>query len=141
MKKNVTTYEELEKIAKDSLGGQIHPQGLGFVLAAFEFSLRRLRVRSRPQVVSCQELCNAVRDLAAQEYGLMAKEVLNAWGIESTETVGRIVFALVEAQKMTKTEEDTLADFNRVFNFDESFSPGAILKATRDLRSKARRPT
>lgn len=138
MKKQTNTYEEFEKIANESLGGIVRPQALGFVLSALDVSLRGMRQRRH---ISGQELCKAVRDLAAREYGLMAKEVLNAWGIDSTETIGRIVFALVEAKKMTKTEEDTLADFDNVFDFEESFSPANILKAARLVRSRARRKT
>lgn len=136
MKKQTNTYEEFEKIANDVLGGTVRPQALAFVLSALDASLRGMR---NPRHISGQELCKAVRDLAAREYGLMAREVLNAWGIDSTGTIGRIVFALVDAKKMTKTEEDTLADFDRVFDFEESFSPAAILKATRAVRSRARR--
>ena len=136
MKKSSTTYEELEKISHDALGGLVRPQALGFVLSALDMSLRGLRQRRH---ITGKELCMAVQTLAVREYGLMAREVLNAWGIDSTETIGRIVFALVDAGKMSKTDEDTPADFERVFNFDEAFSPTAVLKAARDLRSRARR--
>lgn len=138
MKKQTSTYEEFEKIAHDALAGAVRPQALGFVLSALDLSLRGLRQRRH---ISGQELCKAVRDLAAREYGLMAREVLNNWGIDSTETIGRIVFALVDAKKMTKTDEDTLADFENVFDFEESFSPAAILKAARTVRSRTRRRT
>ncbi|OGH56115.1 MAG: hypothetical protein A3G34_12790 [Candidatus Lindowbacteria bacterium RIFCSPLOWO2_12_FULL_62_27] len=136
MKKQTSAYEELEKIANEALGGIVRPQALGFVLSALDTSLRGLRQRRH---ISGQELCKAVRDLAAREYGLMVREVLNAWGIDSTETIGRIVFALVDAGKMTKTDEDTLADFSNVFDFEEAFSPAAILKATRTVRTRTRR--
>lgn len=136
MKKQVTTFEELEQIATERLGGLVRPQALGFVLSALDLALRGLRQRRH---ISGQELCSAVRDLAAREYGLMAKEVLNAWGIDSTDIIGRIVFALVESKKMTKTDEDTLTDFEKVFDFEEAFSPASILKAARDVRTRARR--
>lgn len=138
MKRQATTYEELEEIATKALGGLVRPQALGFVLQALDTALRGLRQRRH---ISGQELCACVRDVAAREYGLMAKEVLNAWGIDSTETIGRIVFALVDAKKMTKTDEDTLAGFDRVFDFDEAFSPAAILKAAREVRPRSRRKT
>ncbi|MBI4179854.1 hypothetical protein HY522_10590 [bacterium] len=131
-----TTYEQLEKISNDALKGAVRPHALGFVLSALEFTLRRLRRRRH---ITGKELCEAVRDLAAREYGLMAKEVLEAWGVDNTETVGRIVFALVDAGLMTKTEEDTPADFERVFNFEESFAPAAILKAARDVRPRSKK--
>lgn len=136
MKQTSTTYEQLEKIANKALGGIVRPHALGFVLSALDYTLRHMRRRRH---ISGKELCEAVRDLAAREYGLMAREVLEAWGIDSTETIGRIVFALVDAELMTKTEEDTLVDFDRVFNFEEAFAPPAILKAARDIRSRSRK--
>lgn len=136
MKKQVTSFEELEEIAKTALGGTVKPHALGFVGSALEYALRGQKQRRH---ITGKELCEAVRDLAAREYGLMAKEVLNEWGIDSTETIGRIVFALVDAKKMSKTDEDTLTDFNRVFDFESAFSPAAILKAAREVRSRVRR--
>ncbi len=133
----MTTFEELEQIANTALGGMVKPQALGFVLSALDFSLRGQKQR-QPRHITGKELCESARDLAAREYGLMAREVLNEWGIDSTETIGRIVFALVDAKKMSKTDEDSLGDFNRIFDFDSAFSPAAILKAARELRPRAR---
>src|SRR3990167_7355257 len=70
MKKQTSAYEELEKIANEALGVIVRPQALGFVLSALDTSLRGLRQRRH---ISGQELCKAVRDLAAREYGLMVR--------------------------------------------------------------------
>jgi uncharacterized repeat protein (TIGR04138 family) len=35
---------------------------------------------------------------------------------------GRIVFAMIDAGMMRKTDEDDLADFDNVFEFDEAFA-------------------
>lgn len=75
--------------------------------------------------VSGQQLCLGLRDYAIQRYGLMSKAVLNKWGIRNTRDFGRIIFAMVEAGLMRKTEEDTLQDFDGVYDFDEAFAePG-----------------
>jgi len=71
--------------------------------------------------VSGQQLCMGLRDYAIQRYGLLAKPVLTRWGITRTEDFGNIVFALVDAQLMRKTDEDTIEDFRGVFDFDEAF--------------------
>jgi len=72
--------------------------------------------------VNGQQLCLGLRDLAIHRYGLMAKAVLNKWGIYETRDFGNIVFALVDANLMRTTEEDTIEDFEGVYSFDEAFA-------------------
>jgi uncharacterized repeat protein (TIGR04138 family) len=67
-----------------------------------------------------------VRDLALHRFGPMARTVLEHWGIGRTTDVGNIVFALVECGVLIKQDEDSLADFDNVFDFDEAFGqPGS----------------
>lgn len=76
--------------------------------------------------VSGQQLCIGLRDYAVLRYGLLAKLVLNRWGITRTEDFGKIVFALIDAGLMRKTEDDSLEDFVEVFDFDEEFGSGVL---------------
>ena len=71
--------------------------------------------------VTGQELCEAMRLYAHDQYGYMAKSVLNHWGIGSTGDFGEIVFNLIEIQQMRKTVHDRREDFEEVFDFDEGF--------------------
>gem|GEM_PF-1087004 len=71
--------------------------------------------------VSGQQLCLGLRDYAIRQYGLLAKAVLRSWKVTETGDFGRIVFAMIEAGLMRKTDEDTLEDFLGVFDFDEAF--------------------
>lgn len=68
--------------------------------------------------VSGQELCEAVRRLALEQYGYMAKTVLNSWGLQSTGDFGEIVFNLIDIGQMRKTPTDRREDFNDVYDFD-----------------------
>ena len=70
--------------------------------------------------VSGQELVHGVRDLALREFGLMARTVFRQWGIQRTDDFGEMVFNLVEAGLMSKTDEDTRADFHDVFDLDRA---------------------
>jgi uncharacterized repeat protein (TIGR04138 family) len=70
--------------------------------------------------VSGQELVQGVRDLALREYGLMARTVFRQWGIQRTDDFGEMVFNLVEAGLMSKTDEDTRADFHAVYDLDQA---------------------
>ena len=71
--------------------------------------------------VSGQELCEAMRQYAHQQYGYLAKSVLNHWKIYSTSDFGELVFNLIEIEQMRKTPNDRREDFDNVFDFDEGF--------------------
>ena len=66
-------------------------------------------------------LCQGLRDFALEQYGLLAGTVLRRWRITRCEDFGQIVFAMVDAGMMHKTEEDSIEDFRDVFNFREAF--------------------
>jgi uncharacterized repeat protein (TIGR04138 family) len=72
--------------------------------------------------VTGQELCLGIRDFALEEYGPLARTVLQSLRINSTEDFGRIVFTLVDVGLMRKTDEDSMDDFTGVFDFDEAFA-------------------
>ena len=71
--------------------------------------------------VTGQELCEAVRRFALEQYGYMAKTVLANWGIHATADVGELVFNLIGIGRMRKTPHDRREDFNDVFNFETAF--------------------
>src|SRR5665213_376883 len=53
-----------------------------------------------------QELCEAIRRYALEQYGHMAKCVLNSWGVRTTADFGEIVFNLIRVGEMRKTDSD-----------------------------------
>lgn len=65
-----------------------------------------------------QQLCEAIRRLALDHFGYMAKLVFNQWGVTKTDDFGAMVFNLIEIGQMRKTEADRLEDFQDVFDFD-----------------------
>jgi uncharacterized repeat protein (TIGR04138 family) len=69
--------------------------------------------------VTGQQLCEAIRRYAVAQYGLLAKNVLNTWGVRSTADFGEIVFNLIDIGQMRKTDTDRREDFEHVFDFDE----------------------
>lgn len=71
-----------------------------------------------------QQLCEAIRRYALEQFGYMAKCVLNSWGIHSTGDFGEIVFNLIRIGTMKKTEDDRREDFDDVYDFDEALRQG-----------------
>lgn len=74
--------------------------------------------------VTGQELCEAIRRYALEQYGYMAKTVLNSWGLHGTGDFGEIVFNLVRVGQMRKTPADTRVDFDNVYDFDTALREG-----------------
>jgi uncharacterized repeat protein (TIGR04138 family) len=71
--------------------------------------------------VTGQELCEAIRRYALEQYGYMAKLVLNSWGVATTGDFGEIVFNLIRIGRMRKTRQDRREDFDDVYDFDTAF--------------------
>ncbi|QDU33147.1 hypothetical protein KS4_11920 [Poriferisphaera corsica] len=90
-------------------------------LAAEEPDLSHEEIESRH--VSGSDLCLGLRDYAIAEYGLMARTVLKHWYITSCEDFGNIVFEMIDAGLMHKTDEDCLEDFIDTFDFRDAFTP------------------
>jgi uncharacterized repeat protein (TIGR04138 family) len=74
--------------------------------------------------VTGRELLEGIRELALREFGMMARVVFRMWGVENTVDFGRMVFNLVEAGLMSKTDEDSLADFENVYDLDRALVQG-----------------
>jgi uncharacterized repeat protein (TIGR04138 family) len=68
-----------------------------------------------------QQLCEAIRQFASELFGLMAKVVLNSWGVYTTRDFGEIVYRLIDIGEMTKSDTDRLEDFEGVYDFEEAF--------------------
>jgi uncharacterized repeat protein (TIGR04138 family) len=71
--------------------------------------------------VTGQELSDGCRKHALDLYGPLARTVLEYWGIQKTSDFGEIVFNLIQAKQLTKTEQDTKEDFRDVFDFEDAF--------------------
>jgi len=91
------------------------------VLAALQEVMDGLE---QPRHISARELTVEVGRLAIERYGLLSRTVLGHWGIQATEDVGAIVFALVDAGILVKQDDDRIEDFAEVFDFEEKFESG-----------------
>ena len=68
-----------------------------------------------------QQLCEAIRQLALGQFGLMARVVFESWGVRETGDFGEIVYNLIEIGLMKKSAADRREDFNDVFQFADAF--------------------
>ena len=102
-----------------------------YPLEAFEFLHRGLEVATRlkhgdqeergRRHVSGQELCQALRILALQRWGLLALVVLRHWNVRCTRDFGEMVYLMIGLDLMGKQNSDSITDFDDVYDFDEAF--------------------
>jgi uncharacterized repeat protein (TIGR04138 family) len=89
-----------------------------FVLAGLHDTVNMLK---KPRHITGGELALGIRKYALDQFGPMAKTVLLHWGIRTTLDFGKIVFALIDVGLLSKQPEDRLEDFDKVYEFEESF--------------------
>lgn len=111
-----TLQETLGQLRKRN--PRFSPQAYLFVLGGLH---RRLAELDQPRHISGGELASSVRDLALERFGLLARVVLEHWGIHCTEDIGEIVFLLVDHGVLTKQESDRREDFASLYSFEEVF--------------------
>jgi len=99
-----------------------------FVLAALEYCQTRLEERRH---ITARELAIACRDLALDHFGVMARLVLEHWGVRSSADIGEVVFNLVDEGLLISQPTDTRDEFAGVFDFDQAFEreyPWSVLQ-------------
>ncbi len=97
-----------------------------FVRAGLDFTVKELRKKDaaraeRSRHVTGPELLHGLRAYALDQYGPLAKTVLEAWGVRRCSDFGDIVFNLIEYNVFSKTESDRREDFAELYDFDEAF--------------------
>ncbi len=101
-----------------------------FVREALSYAQEILKMPHQPAAgdegerhLTGQQLCEAIRQYALEQYGYMAKTVLNNWGVYSTSDFGEIVYNLIRIKQMKKSEHDRREDFDDCYEFDTAFMP------------------
>jgi len=94
-----------------------------FVREALEYTQRMVSKgqRGRLRHVTGQELLEGIRHYALEQFGPMALTVFDEWNIRSCRDFGEIVFNMVDAGILAKTEQDSRADFEKGYDFEEAF--------------------
>jgi len=95
------------------------PDAYEFVLQGLGFTQKKLK---KTMHISGGQLACGLRDYAINQYGALASRVLAYWGINQTQDFGNIVFNLIEKKLLSKTKEDSLLDFDAVYDFKAAFS-------------------
>jgi uncharacterized repeat protein (TIGR04138 family) len=121
----VNFEEVVERIAAQDT--RFHRDAYYFLREALDFTQKQHSKprKSAPDApghhVTGQELLDGIRRFALQQYGPMARTLLEEWGIRRSEDFGEIVFNMVEQRLLGKTETDSREDFKGGYEFEEAF--------------------
>ena len=116
MKELESFLDKIEKVMEAN--DQYKFEAYSFVMAALHHTVTRL---SKARHITGKELLEGIREYALEQFGALARTVLNYWGIFKTEDFGKIVFALVEVGVLRKQPEDKIEDFKDVYDFKQAF--------------------
>ena len=111
---------EEQILARDS---RFHRDAYHFLREALDYTQRNHPREPRAKIrhVTGQELLDGIRRFALEQFGPMATTVLDEWGVRRCEDFGDMVFNMVEARLLAKTEQDSRDDFRGGYDFTEAF--------------------
>jgi uncharacterized repeat protein (TIGR04138 family) len=122
IKMHEATFEEglAQILAKDS---RYHADAYLFLREALDYTQKAIVKQNKGQMrhISGQELLGGIREYALAQFGPMAITVLEEWGIKRCEDFGEIVFNMVKACVLAKTEKDSREDFTGGYDFVTAF--------------------
>ncbi len=97
-----------------------------FIRLGLDHTVKELKKRENAKTaksrhVSGPELLEGLRVYALDQFGPLAKTVLNSWGVTRCADFGDIVFNLIEYNVFSKTENDRREDFADLYSFEDAF--------------------
>ncbi len=110
------TQDKFETVIRED--ARYLPEAYGFLHEALALAVERVHDAAveKDRHVSGQQLSAALRDLARMRYGLMAKTVLQSWGVRKSIDFGNMVYLLIENELMGKADGDSIEDFRDQFD-------------------------
>ena len=118
----MTNNELVEKVEIVAEGdGRYRKEAFFFIFEALQYTVTHIEREDESRHVSGQELLQGIGEFALKQFGPMTKTVFDHWRVAETRDFGEIVFALVNAGLMGKTDEDSIDDFVDVYDFDSKF--------------------
>tara|TARA_Y100000588_G_scaffold306033_1_gene329559 strand:+ start:1910 stop:2314 length:405 start_codon:yes stop_codon:yes gene_type:complete len=114
---------DLEKLVKED--GRFKKEAYYFLYEALQYTVDKMDKTHLPddeRHISGKELLYGISEYAMDQFGPLTLAVLHHWGVHQTRNFGEIVFNLVDANLMSKTENDCIDDFDNVYDFADEFN-------------------
>ena len=114
--------QQVDKVAE--LDGRYARAAYLFIYDALEHTVQSLGRAEMPREqrhLSGADLLRGISAFGLSQFGPLTRTVFEHWGVCTTEDFGHIVFNLVDAELMSKTEDDSMEDFVGLYDFAEEF--------------------
>ncbi len=100
-----------------------HEDAYHFLRETLEYTVRKLQKKrgDSSRHVNARQLLEGWRDYAIKQFGPMVPTVMEAWGISKCHDIGVMVFRLIDAGLFGRNHDDSLEDFDNVFDFHDAF--------------------
>jgi uncharacterized repeat protein (TIGR04138 family) len=97
-----------------------------FLRHGLDFTVKEMKKKEAERMTGSQhvsgpELLDGLRSYALEQFGPMAKLVLNEWGVNRGQDFGDMVFNLIDYNVFSKTEDDRKEDFTDTYTFEDAF--------------------
>ena len=93
-----------------------------FISDAVAYTVGKLEAHRH---VSAAELLEGIREYAFSEYGVVAPQVLNTFGLRHARNVGEVVYLLISVNLLSASPDDSPEDFNIKFSWEVDAPPPA----------------
>lgn len=118
----MSVKKTIEEIAR--IDGRYSPEAIHFVYEGLGYTVRhnsQSDAQKTARHVNGKELSVGIGNLAKDKWGLLAKLVLNSWGICKTRDFGEIVYLMISHRWMSAQDEDKIEDFENIYDFEQFF--------------------
>ena len=92
-----------------------------FVREGLDYAAEKYKDGDTRRHVTGQELCEALREYALDEFGPAAYLALTEWNLTKTDDFGEIVYRLITEGVFGKEPQDSKDDFKDVYTFESAF--------------------
>ena len=113
---------EIERLAERD--GRYRKEAYLFIYDALQYTVERLGKADLPREqrhISGRDLLYGISEYGMEQFGPLTRSVFAHWGVHTTRDFGEIVFNLVNAHLMSKTDQDRIEDFVDLYDFAEEF--------------------
>ncbi len=97
-----------------------------FVREGLDHTVKDMEKKNRERLrksrhITGPELLHGLRAYALDQFGPLARTVLDDWGVRRCTDFGEIVFNLIEYGVFSKTDTDRREDFSDIYDFADAF--------------------
>jgi len=114
---NIDFQKRVEAILQEDC--DYPPEAYDFVNAAVKYTIEALiaaGAASGRRHVNAAELLDGIVRFAQDQYGPMAAAVLTQWHLQKPTDIGRVVFNMVNAKLLSRSDNDQESDFDTDYN-------------------------